>query len=90
MPQQNRVAERKNRHILEVAVAMLNKKHIPKSYWAEAANTALYLINRCTMFDVHEVTLHEKFFKKKSDLSHVWKVSSIAYVAVPFSARSFA
>ena len=33
-PQQNHVAECKNRHILEVARAMLNEKHMPKSYWA--------------------------------------------------------
>ena len=51
-PQQNRVAESKNRHILEVARAMMNEKNLSKSYWYEAANTAIYLMNRCTTFGV--------------------------------------
>ena len=45
-PQQNAVTKRKNRHILEVARAMMNEKHMPKSYWAEAANTVVYLMKR--------------------------------------------
>ena len=54
--QQNGVAELKNRHIHEVARAMMNAKHMPKSYWAEAVNMAVYLMNRCTTSIVHEVT----------------------------------
>ena len=63
-PQQNGVAERKNRHIVEVARAMMNEKNLPKWYWAEAANTAVYLMNKCPISGVHDVTPHEKFFGK--------------------------
>ena len=70
-PQQNEVAKRKNRHILEGAQAMLNEKHMPKSYWAEAANMAAHLMNRCTTSGVHDLTPYEKFYGKKLDLSHV-------------------
>ncbi|MCO5587934.1 hypothetical protein L7F22_041887 [Adiantum nelumboides] len=38
-PQQNGVAERKNRVIVEHAQAMLNEGNLPKLYWAEAINT---------------------------------------------------
>ena len=86
-PQQNGVAERKNRHILEVARAMLNEKHMPKSYWAKAANTAVYLMNRCTTSGVHEVTPHEKYYGNKLDLSHVRIFGSIAYVHIPNEKR---
>ncbi|GJR08587.1 retrovirus-related pol polyprotein from transposon TNT 1-94 [Tanacetum coccineum] len=45
-PQQNGVAERMNRTLLERARAMLATASLGKSFWAEAVNTACYVINR--------------------------------------------
>lgn len=45
-PQINGVAERKNRHLLEVTRALLFQMKVPKSLWSESVNTACYLINR--------------------------------------------
>ena len=87
MPQQSGVAERKNQHILEVVHAILNEKHMPKSCWAKAANTAVYLMNRCTTSGVHELTPHEKVFGKKPNLSYVQLFGSIAYVHIPDEKR---
>ena len=42
-PQQNEVAERKNRTICEVAKAMMHDLDLPTSIWAEAAGTAVYI-----------------------------------------------
>lgn len=45
-PEQNGVAERKNRHLLEVARSLMFTMNIPKFLWGEAVKTATYLINR--------------------------------------------
>ena len=82
-PQQNNVAEHKNGHIVEVGRAMMTEKHLPKPYWAEAANTAVYLMNRCKTSGVHNITPYERFYGKKPNLSHVSIFGSIAYVHMP-------
>ena len=45
-PQQNGIAERKNKHLLEVARAMMFSINVPKYLWEDAILTASYLINR--------------------------------------------
>lgn len=45
-PQQNGVAERMNRTLLERARCMRIQADLPKKFWAEAVNTAVYLVNR--------------------------------------------
>ncbi|KAL6313697.1 hypothetical protein AAG906_010115 [Vitis piasezkii] len=45
-PSQNGVAERKNRHLLETARALLFQMKVPKQFWADAISTACFLINR--------------------------------------------
>ncbi|CAL8998283.1 unnamed protein product [Prunus brigantina] len=45
-PQQNGVAERKNRHLLEVVRASLFDAQMPRFFWGEAVCSAVYLINR--------------------------------------------
>ncbi|RVW31459.1 Retrovirus-related Pol polyprotein from transposon TNT 1-94 [Vitis vinifera] len=45
-PQQNRVAERKNGHLLNTTRALLFQRNVPKSYWEEVVLTAIYMINR--------------------------------------------
>ena len=44
--QQNGVAERKYRHILDVACTIMFEKQVPKYLWSDAVLTATYLVNR--------------------------------------------
>ncbi|RVW87339.1 Retrovirus-related Pol polyprotein from transposon RE2 [Vitis vinifera] len=45
-PQQNGIAERKNRHLLEVARSLMFSMNVPKLFWGQAVLTTAYLINR--------------------------------------------
>ncbi|KAG8483857.1 hypothetical protein CXB51_023418 [Gossypium anomalum] len=45
-PQQNGIAERMNRTIIENVQYMLSNANLPKSFWTKAASTACFLINR--------------------------------------------
>ena len=46
--QQNRVVERKNRVVQEMARVMFLSKKVPLKFLAEALNTAVYVVNRVT------------------------------------------
>jgi transposase InsO family protein len=73
-PEQNGVAERKNRSIVEAARAMLEEKSMPKSYWAEAVRTAVYIQNRIG----DKVSPSEQYFGTKPNLRHLRVFGSIA------------
>ena len=44
-PRQNRVVERKNRHLLECTRALLFQQNVPKSYWGNVVLTSAYVVN---------------------------------------------
>jgi hypothetical protein len=52
-PQQNSVAERKNRHLIEIAHTLLLHTHIPLKFWRDAILIACYLIKRMPSFVLH-------------------------------------
>ncbi|GJR41900.1 putative ribonuclease H-like domain-containing protein [Tanacetum coccineum] len=58
-PQQNGVAERKNKTLIEAAKTMLVDSKLPTTFWAEAVNTACYLLNRVLVIKPHNKTPYE-------------------------------
>ncbi|KAG8477963.1 hypothetical protein CXB51_027628 [Gossypium anomalum] len=58
-PQQNGVAERMNRTIIEKVRCMLSNANLQKSFWAEAASTACFLINRSPSVAIEKKTLQK-------------------------------
>ncbi|RVW48502.1 Retrovirus-related Pol polyprotein from transposon TNT 1-94 [Vitis vinifera] len=61
-PQQNGVAERKNRHLVETARTLLLHNHVPFRFWGDAVLTACYLINRMPSSVLHDQIPHSLLF----------------------------
>ena len=60
-PQQNGVAERNNRSIIEVVKAMIHNQDLPMYLWAEAARTTVYVQNRISHSALGNKTPEEMF-----------------------------
>ena len=82
-PEQKGVAERKKRLVVEAAQEMLEEKRMPKFYWTDAVQIAVYIQNRTR----DKVSAHKLYFRKKSNLRHMRVFRSIAYVHVPDEAK---
>ena len=68
-PQQNGVAERKHRHIVETALSLISQSSLPLSYWPYAFSTAIFLINRLPTPNLHLNTPWELLFHTLLDYS---------------------
>ncbi|GJT94809.1 putative ribonuclease H-like domain-containing protein [Tanacetum coccineum] len=68
-PQQNRVAERRNRTLIKAARTMLADSKLPTTFWAEAVNTACYVQNRVLVVKPHNKTPYELFHGRTPTLS---------------------
>jgi hypothetical protein len=67
--QQNGVAERKHRHIIEVGLSLLAQAQMPLKYWDDAFLAATFLINRTLSKVINYSTTLERLFKVKPNYS---------------------
>jgi transposase InsO family protein len=82
-PEQNGVSERRNQCIIEMVRCMLHEKNLPKMFWAEAANTTVFLQNRLPTKLLEEKTPFEVLYNYKPLLSFLKIFGSICFVHVP-------
>ncbi|GJX43608.1 putative ribonuclease H-like domain-containing protein [Tanacetum coccineum] len=68
-PQQNGVAERKNRTLIRAAGTMLTDSLLPIRFWAEAVNTACYVLNRVLVTKPQNKTPYELLIGKSHSIS---------------------
>ncbi|GJQ94500.1 retrovirus-related pol polyprotein from transposon TNT 1-94 [Tanacetum coccineum] len=67
-PQQNRVAEKKNRTLIKTTRIVLDDSKLPTTFWAEAVNTACYVQNQVLVIKPYNKTPYELFLGRKSAL----------------------
>ncbi|GJX54130.1 putative ribonuclease H-like domain-containing protein [Tanacetum coccineum] len=70
-PQQNGVAERKNKTLIEAARTMLADSFLPNTFWAEAVSTACYVLNRVLVTKPQNKTPYELITGKIPIISYI-------------------
>ncbi|GJT65312.1 putative ribonuclease H-like domain-containing protein [Tanacetum coccineum] len=58
-PQQNGVAERRNRTLIEAVRTMLVDSKLPTTFWAKVVNTTCYVLNRVLIIKPHNKAPYE-------------------------------
>lgn len=87
-PEQNGVAERINRTLMESARAMLRHAGLPNMFWAEAVSTAAYLRNRLPSRAFKQSTTpYELWCKRKPNVGHLRVFGCRAYAHIPDAER---
>ena len=85
-PQQNGVAERMNRTLMELVRSMLHAKNMDKPFWAEAVQTAAYIRNRVTSRSLpNDITPFHRWYGKVPNLSHARIFGSSCHYILPKS-----
>ena len=59
---------------------MLHFHSLPLTLWAEAINTAVYLLNRTINTQVGMVTPYELWFHRKPSITHYCTFGTVAYI----------
>lgn len=83
-PQQNGVAERKNRTLKEMVNSMLSYSGLSEGFWGEAMLTACYILNR-TPNKKSKASPYELWHKKVPNLSYlkVWGCRAVVRLTEP-------
>jgi transposase InsO family protein len=87
-PQQNGVAERKNRTIIEEKKAMRHDQSLPMTLWVEARMTTVYVKNRSPHKILKNITLDEAFTGVNPEIGHFGIFGCLVYLRIPKENRS--
>ena len=87
-PQQNGVAERKNRSLKEMATCMMEAKTFPPNFSAKAIKCVSYIQNRVPQKQLDGITPFEAWSGHKPDVTHFRIFGSKAWARIPTEKRN--
>jgi hypothetical protein len=82
-PEQNGSSERENRTLVESARTMIHAASLPTELWAEAVNTAAFVINRTGPSNVSGKTPFQLWYGKEAPFKHIKIFGTECFVHVP-------
>lgn len=78
-PQQNGVAERKHRHLLELTRTMLLEASVPNTFWVDALFTTAYIINRLPSPILNVLSPYQRLFQRVPNYAFMRVFGSACY-----------
>jgi transposase InsO family protein len=87
-PQQNGVAKRNNRTIMEAVKTMIHDQNLPMCLWEEATKTIVYVQNRLSHSELGFKTPEEMLSRKKPEVSHLKIFGCPVFVHIPKEKRT--
>ena len=87
-PQQNGVAERKNRSLKEMATCMIEERDLSPKLWDEAISCATHIQNRDFHKSIKGMTPYEAWFGQKPNVSNFKIFRTKAWARIPSEKRN--
>lgn len=78
-PEQNGVAERRHRHVVETGLSLLHYAKLPLQYWSHAFQTAVYLINRLPTTTLGDKSPFQLLFHQSPTYSKLKSFGCLCY-----------
>jgi hypothetical protein len=78
-PEQNGLAERKHRHIVELGLATLLHAHIPQQHWPSVFESVVFVINRLPAAPLFHISPYQKLFDKIPDYSFLRAIGCLCF-----------
>ena len=79
-PQQNGVAKKRNRTLIEAARTMLSEASLPLYFWGEAVNTACFTHNRSLIVKRFGKTAYELIHDRKPNIGFLHVFGCVCYI----------
>ena len=86
-PQQNRIDERKNRSLKDMATYMMKSKDLPPNFWVEVIKYESYIHNRVPHKHIDVINPFEAWSGHKPDLSYFRIFGSKAWARITLEKR---
>lgn len=86
-PQQNGIAERKNRTVMNMVRSLLVTRKVPRSFWPDAVMWTFHILNRSPTHAVKDITPQEAWSGVKPNVEYFRVWGSLAHAHIPDEKR---